>query len=133
MTVRELVLGGLLAAGSALLAVLERESLPAALPLAAFAVAVAAIVLVLTASPSGAPSSPEPFRAIEITNVRAWLRERGMGREEIASLLDQIDRMGSRPNLSMRSEREMETLRKMDPKEFHSFVTRRLDEIEGPA
>lgn len=128
-----LATGALVAGGFALLAVLAHANLVAALPLATLAVAVAATVLVLAALPREPRRGAVPSGPLETNNVRAWLREGGLGHEEVVRLMDKLDRMGSHPNLGVRTEPEMDEFRRMPSAEFHAFVSQRLDDIEGEA
>lgn len=104
------------------------------LALAGGAVGVAAVTLVAVAWPEpevvAGPSGPSSFGLVP---WQEWVRGGELGHEEIVRLLDRIDRMGSHPNLPMRTEQEMRVFRGMPRARFLEMVDRRLDELEGPA
>lgn len=106
----------------------------ASVTLAGAAVGVAALTVAAVAWPEPgvwAPRRRPP--TVGLIPWAEWVREGELGREEIVRLLDRIDRMGSHPELPMRTEAELRSFRTMPRAAFLNLVDRRLDEIEGPA
>lgn len=103
-----------------------------ALAVLAVAASAAAVLIAVVPLRSAAPAGP-PAGPVAVTPVRDWIGSANLGREEIVRLLDRLDRMSAHPNLAMRTEEEMDRLRRLPRREFLRVVSDRLDEIEGPA
>jgi hypothetical protein len=103
-------------------------------PLAAAAVAAAALALVPIVLGDRAPARLAMDRKrIEPGGIRTWLRSGTVGREEIVLLLDRLDRSGPRPELPSRPPAEIARLVSLSAGEFRAYVERRMDEIEAGA
>ncbi len=121
----------------ALLAVSARTDVPAAVVLGVLGTGAAWLALLGVSYPeTGMPSlrtRPTAEGPARANPVREWLTSGELGHEEVVRLLDRIDRMGSHPNLPVRTEPEMSRYRSMAYGEFLEYVASRLDAIEEPA
>jgi hypothetical protein len=78
-----------------------------------------------------APSRSRPGPPHEILRLRLALRSGRLGREEIITTLDRIERTGPSPDLASRSVPEMEALFRLPRTEFLEYLRARLDYIEA--
>ncbi len=80
-----------------------------------------------TMSPAPAPA-PAPPRDEFL--FRFGFHSGRLGREEIVSTLDRIERLGSNPHLPGRSVREMSAIVDRSPSDFRAYVLQRVRDLE---
>jgi hypothetical protein len=73
------------------------------------------------------PSRWEP----DVFRLRSAMRSGPLGREEIVTTLDRVERMGPTPDLPARSPQQMELIVRLPPAEFRKYLRGRLDDLEA--
>jgi hypothetical protein len=121
------------AIGATVLAVWAGSNLAVAIPAAALAVLAAGLLFAGAwlderrqaprRSPLRAP--PENYR------LRSALRSGRLGREELVTALDRVERTGPHPDLPSRTARELEALAHLSPRDFQDYLRTRLDDLEA--
>jgi hypothetical protein len=108
-------------------------NVPLALPAAAIAVIVVAAMFVLAWADSEGRKRPKVATVWEpdVFRLRTAIRSGPLGREEIITTLDRVERMGPTPDLPTRGVDEMNQLTKVSPEEFRTYLRRRLDDLEA--
>ena len=120
------------AIASAALAVWAGTDLAVALPATGLAVLAAALVFVgawledRTREVGRAPPHAPRFAS----RLRVALRSGPLGREELMTTLDRVERAGPAPGLPPRTLSEMEALVRLPRPEFERYLRRRLDDLE---
>ncbi|MGA8542652.1 MAG: hypothetical protein WB947_03815 [Thermoplasmata archaeon] len=67
----------------------------------------------------------------EVFRLRSAIRSGPLGREELVTTLDRIERSGPTPNLRPRTVDEMHALIRVSPSEFRAYLRGRLDDLEA--
>ncbi|MGI0130234.1 MAG: hypothetical protein ACREDE_01145 [Thermoplasmata archaeon] len=75
-------------------------------------------------------SAPPPWEP-ELFRLRYAIRSGPLGREELVTTLDRVERNGPTPTLPPRSPEEMESLVRLSPNEFRQYLRSRLDDLES--
>ena len=107
-------------------------NVPIALPAAALAVLAVGFLFLGAWTDSEGRKRPRVARVWEpdVFRLRTAIRSGPLGREEIVTTLDRVERMGLNPNLPSRTAEEMHTLTRVTPEEFRVYLRRRLDDLE---
>jgi|HubBroStandDraft_1064217.scaffolds.fasta_scaffold04820_9 hypothetical protein len=108
-------------------------NVPLALPAAALAVLVAGFLFVGAWRDSEArpkPKAPLLFEP-DVFRLRTAIRSGPLGREEIITTLDRVERMGPTPDLPTRGTDEMNQLIRVTPEEFRQYLRHRLQDLEA--
>jgi hypothetical protein len=115
------------------IAIWAGPNVPLALPAAALAVVAMGFLFLGAWEDSEARSKPtvplvwEP----DVFRLRTAIRSGNLGREEIVTTLDRVERMGPTPDLPTRTADEMARLTRVSPQEFRQYLRHRLDDLEG--
>lgn len=76
------------------------------------------------------PRSYRPHPPRDVLRLRFALRSGRLGREEIVTMLDGVERGGPNPALPNRTVHEMDVLVRLPAAEFRSYLRTRLDDLE---
>lgn len=104
-----------------------------AVPAAALAILAAAMLFVggwLDRAERGR-RRPLPRSEPEMFRLRSSLRSGPLGREDIVTTLDRVERGGPTPDLPARSPQEIERLVQLPLSEFREYLRTRLDDLEA--
>jgi hypothetical protein len=128
--------GGFLIGVAALatgIAIWAGPNLAIAAPAAAFATLAAGLLLVgaWVDVEGGERRRPRPRGEPELFRLRSALRSGPLGREELVTTLDRVERMGPSPDLAPRTPQQMELLVRLSPPEFRRYLRARLDDLEA--
>jgi hypothetical protein len=103
-----------------------------ALPAACLAVAAAGLLFVgagFDAAERRRTRAPARWRP-EVFRLRSAIRSGPLGREELVTTLDRVERSGPSPDLRTRSADEMQALIRVSPAEFRAYLRARIDDLE---
>lgn len=128
--------GGLLLGVAAVaigIAIWAGPNLSIAAPAAAFATLAAGLLLVgaWLDTREGEQRRFRPRSEPEMFRLRSALRSGPLGREELVTTLDRVERMGPSPDLAPRTPQQMEHLVRLSPPEFREYLRSRLDDLEA--
>jgi hypothetical protein len=115
------------------LAIWAGPNIPLALPAAALAILFLGLLFLLAWSdsePRRRPTTPRVWEP-DVSRLRTAIRSGPLGREEIVTTLDRVERMGPTPDLPTRGVDEMDRLTHVSPQEFRSYLRRRIEELEA--
>jgi hypothetical protein len=120
------------AAAATAVALWAGPNLPIAGPAAAVAVLAAGLVFAFAwlDRPDRRPVPPSPPPDRDVFLFRYGFHSGRLGREEIVSTLDRIERMGPTPNLYGRTPGEIDSIVSLSGSEFREYVRTRLDDLE---
>ncbi|HTW39762.1 MAG TPA: hypothetical protein VMF04_02740 [Thermoplasmata archaeon] len=115
------------------LALWAGPNVPLALPAAALAVVAAGFLFLGAWSDSQGRRKPKVAMVWEpdVFRLRTAIRSGPLGREEIITTLDRVERMGPTPGLPTRSTDEMNRLTRVSPEEFRRYLRHRLQDLEA--
>jgi hypothetical protein len=121
------------AAGATGLAIWAGSNLALAIPAAGLATLAAGMLFAgaWLEARSRARRRPLSHRPREIFRLRHALRSGPLGREELVTTLDRIERQGPTPELPARSVEEMEGLVGLGSTDFRLYLRGRLDDLEA--
>ena len=115
------------------IAVWAGPNVPLALPVAAVGIVVAGLLFLrawVASEPRRRPVAPLVWEP-DVFRLRTAIRSGPLGREELVTTLDRVERMGPTPDLPTRSTDAMRRLTHVSPEEFRSYLRHRLDELEA--
>jgi hypothetical protein len=122
-----------IAALAAALAIWAGPNLTIALPAAAIATLAAGLLFV----EAGIESRNRRLRRSELSwqpelfRLRSAIRSGPLGREELVTTLDRVERAGPAPDLPARAGAEMEAIVGLPASEFRRYLRTRLDDLEA--
>lgn len=105
-----------------------------ALAVPSAAVAVVAVGLLFADLWSQSPGADETSRrepTAEPSTIVTAFRSGSLGREEVVSWLDRLERAGPNPGLPLRRTEEFRAFARMPTSDFRRYVRHRLDELEA--
>jgi hypothetical protein len=121
-----------LAVAAALAAIWAGPDYGVAVPACLLAVACAGGTLADAVNRRGARvDRPRPRMPERSPGIRDLFYGGAIGRAQLVDILDRIDREGDHPELPRRADGELREIARLTPEEFHRYVVRRLDALEG--
>lgn len=120
-----------LAAAATAIAVSSRGTPWLAAAAAVVAVLAAGATLALAVRPPYTSAVAAAAAPLPVGQIREAFRSRAYGRIELVDILDQIERVGARPDLPIRSSEELAAFRRLSDSDFLRYLTSRVEAIEG--